>query len=92
MECDDDSVLCGSVCFIGMLMTVLVHRDAASDVRQYHLLKALHDYWGEGDWAVVIEASNGRFLGDRDDGSGLKAGGNCGLLQGEVEDFGKNSC
>ena len=64
----------------------------ASDVRQYNPLKALHDYWGEGDWALVIEEGNGRFYGDRDDGSGLKAGGNCSLLQGEVEDVCKNSC
>lgn len=92
VDCDGDSVLCGSVCFLGKLVTVHVHRDAVSDVRQYHPLKALHDYWGEGDWALVIEAGNAIFFADRDDGSGLKAGGNCSLLQGEVEDVCRNSC
>ena len=92
VECDGDSVLCGSVCLMGKLVAVQVHRDAVSDVRQYHPLKAPHDYWGEGDWAVVIEAGNGRFFGDRDDGSGLKAGGICSLLQREGEDVCRSSC
>ena len=69
VECDGDSVLWGSVCLMGILVAVQVHREAASDVRQDHPLKAPHDYWGEGDWAVVIEAWNGRICGDRDDGS-----------------------
>ena len=80
VECDGDSVLSGSVCLIGNLVAVQVHRDGFSDVHQYHPLKALHDYWGEGDWVLVIEGGNGRLFGDRDDGSGLKAGGNCSLL------------
>ena len=63
VECDGDSVLWGSVCLMGKLVAVQVHRDAVSDVRQYHPLKAPHDYWGEGDWAVVIEAGNAEFVG-----------------------------
>ena len=77
---------------MGKLVAVQVHRDGVSDVRQYHPLKAPHDYWGEGDWAVVIEAWNGDSLGDRDDGSGHKAGGNISLLQREGEDVCRSSC
>ena len=48
-------------------------------------LKALHDDRGERDGALVIWACNLVFLGHRDDGGLLKAGGDYSLGQGQVE-------
>jgi len=44
------------------------------DVRQYHPLEALGDDWGQGDWAVVVEAGDCGLFWDRDNGGGFKAG------------------
>ena len=54
MKCYGDCVLCGTVPPVGKLMRVQACRDDVLDILKDEPLKALHDDWGEGDWAIVI--------------------------------------
>ena len=65
------------------------YENAACDalqMGQHQSFKGFHDHRRQGDGPVVIQSSDGGFLGNLDDGGAFEAGEDFTQLQRSVED------
>lgn len=85
MQCHVNCIVHLSVCPVDKLQGIQQMACEELQAGQHQAFKGLHNYRCQNNRSVVIQSSDDRFLGDRNDGGTFAAGENFTQLKRSVE-------